>query len=108
MPPNPEESQNLSWQMSRNVRERTGARFSTGSYSNLATSTAGTSMDYAAAVDGVPLSYTIFTPPFGRFGWDVEEFRINAIVDQIFFAVENLGRYVLARPQENKPFIIKE
>jgi hypothetical protein len=102
MPPNPFEQQEVAWQMSNNVRGMTGARFSTGTYSNVVIPTAGTSMDYAAAVDSVPLSYTIFTPPFGRFGWDVEEFRINAVVDQIFFAIENLGRYVLEMPIPEK------
>lgn len=102
MPPNWDETQNVAWEMSNNIRGNTGARFSTGTYSNMVVPTAGTSMDYAAGADSVPLSYTIFTPPFGRFGWDVEEFRINAIADQIFFAIENLGRYVLEMPREDE------
>lgn len=95
MPPNPFEQQEVAWQIRNNVRRMTGARFNTGTYSNMVVPTAGTSMDYAAGADQVPLSYTIFTLPFGRFGWDVEEFRINAIIDQVFFAIESLGRYVL-------------
>jgi hypothetical protein len=100
MPPNWDETQNVAWQMSSNIRTMTGARFSTGTYSTIARPASGTSIDYAAAVDNIPLAYTIFTPPFGRFGWDVEEWRINAVVDQIFFAMENLARYVLTMPLE--------
>lgn len=98
MPPNWDETQNVAWEMSRNVRDRTGARFSTGTYSLSLRPTTATSMDYAAAVDNIPLSFTIFTPPSGRFGWDVEVWRIDPVVDQIFFAFENLARYVLTMP----------
>lgn len=98
MPPNWDETQNVAWAMSSNIRDRTGARFSTGTYSNIVRGTAGTSMDYAAGVDQIPLSFTIFTPPSGRNGWDVEAWRINPVVDQIFFAMENLANYVLTMP----------
>lgn len=98
MPPNWDETQNVAWSMSRNIRDSTGARFSTGTYSNIVGATAGTSMDYAAGVDQIPLAYTIFTPPSGRFGWDVEVWRINPVANQIFFALEDLARYVLTMP----------
>ena len=88
--------------MSINARQRTGARYRLGGYANLNQPTAGTSMDYAVAVDNVPLSFTIFTPPANsRFGWDVHVSSINPIADQVFFTIESLGRYVLEMPVED-------
>ena len=101
IPDNWEETQNVAWDMGTSVRDQTGARFLTGTYSNMASSPAGgTSMDYAVGVDQIPLSYTIFAPPSGRFGWDVEVWRINPVVDQMFFAIERLARHALTMPFE--------
>lgn len=87
--------------MSAYVRRETGARYLTGTFSNLQQPSDGTSMDYAVGVDNIPLAYTIFTPPSGEFGWDVPAWRINPIVDQVFNAVENLARYAIEMPVVN-------
>ncbi|KAL7048130.1 hypothetical protein ACKWTF_003231 [Chironomus riparius] len=101
IPNNWEEQQNVAWDMSDDIRFRSGARYLTGTFSNIVVPTGGTSMDYAAGVDDVPLSYTILTPPFGQFGWDAEPWRINAVVDQVFMAIETLARYAIDMPLEN-------
>lgn len=87
--------------MGDNVRSQTGARFLTGSYSNLIQPTDGTSMDYAVGVDNIPLAYTLFTPPSGEFGWDVPAWRIQPVADQMFFAIERFARYAIEMPLEN-------
>lgn len=79
----------------------TGARYPTGSSFNIAGGTSGTSADYAAQVFDAPLSYVIHAPPFGEFGWDVEEWRINPIVDQIFAAVDDMARHIVFAPSKN-------
>jgi hypothetical protein len=97
-PTNWEEQREVAALMSDSVRLRTGARFNTGVFSNVVNAAAATSMDYAVGVDWIPLAYTIFTPPGGEFGWDVEEWRINPIVDQVFFSIERLARFTLELP----------
>jgi hypothetical protein len=84
------------------------ARFRTGNYNLLTGGAAGTSMDYSVGVDDVPLAYTIFAPPFGQNGWDVEPWRINPIVDQVFFALEDLARHALFSPSNKKHKVIDE
>lgn len=87
--------------MSARVMRVTGARYRTGIPFNLVGPTSGTSADYAAREFDSPLSYVIYAPPFGRSGWDVEEWRINPIVDQIFAAVDDMARHIIFSPTEN-------
>lgn len=84
--------------MSNRVRRETGARYRIGSASNLDTPSSGTSTDYALGFFEIPFVYTIFTNPSGRFGWDVEEWRINPTVDQVFAAVDDFARHLLFSP----------
>jgi hypothetical protein len=87
--------------MSARINRITGARYRTGGIANLIGSTSGTSVDYAAWEFNAPLSYVIYAPPSGHFGWDVEEWRINPIVDQIFAAVDDMARHIIFAPTEN-------
>lgn len=98
IPENWERSRAIAIDMSGSINRMTGARYRTGSASNIAGPTAGTSSDYAAAVAEVPLVYTLFTTPSGRFGWDVETWRIHPIVDQIFAAIDDLARHLIFSP----------
>ncbi|KAG5677260.1 hypothetical protein PVAND_007031 [Polypedilum vanderplanki] len=101
IPNNWEEQGLVAAQMSTAVRRETGARYLTASFSNIQEPADGTSMDYAVGVDNIPLAYTIFTPAAGEFGWDVPAWRINPIVDQVWYAVESLARYAVDMPLEN-------
>lgn len=84
--------------MSMGVNRMTGARYLTGSSSNLNGPAGGTNADYASVVPEIPFVYTIFTNPSGRFGWDVEEWRINPTADQVFAAIEELARHFIIMP----------
>ena len=99
IPDNWERKQGVSNDMSNRINRMTGARYRTGGIANfLAGPAAGTSVDYAAREFNAPLAYNIYAPPSGRFGWDVEEWRINAIVDQIFAAVDDMARHIIFSP----------
>lgn len=87
--------------MSASIHRMTGARYRTGSAANIAGPTSGTSTDYATSVTEIPLAFTVFTTPSGRFGWDVEEWRINPIVDQVFAAVEDMARHLIFSPSRD-------
>lgn len=78
--------------------ENTGVRFSAGSESNVNMFKSGTSADYAAGRDRVPLVYTIYAPRGGPNGWDVPESSIETISRQIFFAIEAFGEYAADMP----------
>ncbi|KAL7048129.1 hypothetical protein ACKWTF_003230 [Chironomus riparius] len=84
--------------MSGNVNRMTGARYRTGSASNLANPTSGTSPDYAKSFVDIPYVYTIFTNPSGSSGWDAPEWRINPTVDQVFAAIDDLSRHLIFSP----------
>lgn len=88
--------------MAERAFEQTGVRFISGSESNVNVFKSGTSADYAAGVDNIPLAYTIYAPRGGPNGWDVPETDINRIVDEVFFAVEALGEYVADVPMEQE------
>lgn len=87
--------------MSSRINRLTGARYRTGGISNIAGASSGMSIDYAAREFAAPLTYNIYAPPFGQFGWDVEEWRINPIVDQIFAAVDDMARHIIFSPTNN-------
>lgn len=74
----------------------TGNRWQTGSEFNLNFAASGTSADYAAGVDNVPVVVTMFLPRGNAVnGWDVPSFRINAIVDEVFYGIEAMADYVV-------------
>lgn len=101
IPDNWERKQGVAVDMGARINRVTGARYRTGGISNLAGPAAGTSVDYAAREFNAPLAYNIYAPPSGSFGWDVEEWRINAMVDQIFAAVDDMARHIIFSPTEN-------
>jgi len=80
------------------IWRNTGARYRTASEVNVNGFVSGTSGDYAAGQDNIPLVYTIFTPSGGNNGWDPLPSQINPVVDQIFFGVRALGEYVNGMP----------
>lgn len=84
--------------MAERTFEQTGVRFISGSESTANIFQAGTSADYAAGRDNIPLAYTIHAPRGGANGWDVPESDINRIVDEVFFAVEAVGEYIADVP----------
>jgi hypothetical protein len=84
--------------MSARINRMTGARYRTGSGANIAGPSSGTSTDFATAISEIPLAYTVFTMPSGRFGWDTEEWRINPIVDQVFAGIDDLARHLIFSP----------
>ncbi|KAG5677261.1 hypothetical protein PVAND_007032 [Polypedilum vanderplanki] len=98
IPDNWERKRNIANDMSASINRLTGARYRTGSAANLAGQASGTSTDYATTVTETPLAFTVFAPAGGRFGYDVEEWRINPIVDQIFAAIEDLARHLIFSP----------
>jgi hypothetical protein len=69
-----------------------------GSAANIAGASSGASADFATSVTEVPFAFTIFTAPGGQNGWDVEAWRINPIVDQVFAAVDDLARHLIFLP----------
>lgn len=80
----------------------TGARYRTGGIANLAGASAGASVDFAAREFESPLAFNVYAPPFGGEGWDVEEWRINPIVDQIFSAIDDMARHIIFAPTKAK------
>lgn len=76
------------------IWQTTGARYRSTSEANVMGLAAGTSADYAAGRDNIPLTYTIFAPNGGENGWDVPADQINRIVDEIFAGVHALAEYV--------------
>lgn len=80
------------------VWRNTGARYSVASESQAAGLMSGTSGDYASGRDNIPFSYTIYARSGGNNGWDVEESDINAVVDEIFYAIGALGHVVVDIP----------
>lgn len=81
------------------IFRQTGARYRTPPNSG-AEFISGTSGDYAAGQDNIPLVYTIFAPSTGQNGWDVPENQINRIVNEIFVGVERLANYVVDMPMQ--------
>lgn len=80
------------------IWRQTGARYRSTSESNAAGLVSGTSGDYAAGQDGIPLAYTIFAPRSGINGWDVPENQIERIVNEIFAGVAALADYITLLP----------
>lgn len=80
------------------IWQESGARFRSSSEANVNGPVSGTSGDYAAGQDQIPLVYTIFAPSGGPNGWDVPENQINRIVDEIFFGVAAVADYVTGMP----------
>lgn len=82
------------------IWQQTGARYTTASEA-VNGFVAGTSADYAAGVDNIPLAYTFFAPTAGPNGWDVPESQINRIVDEIFYGIAAIAGYVTTLPLPN-------
>jgi hypothetical protein len=80
------------------IWQETGGRYRIASEANVNGFVSGTSGDYAAGQDNIPLVYTIFAPSGGRNGWDVPENQIGRIVNEIFYGVAALGEYVTGMP----------
>lgn len=80
------------------IWQQSGARYRTASEANVNGFISGTSGDYAAGQDEIPLVYTIFAPNGGRNGWDVPENQISRIVNEIFAGVSVLADYVTGMP----------
>jgi metal-dependent amidase/aminoacylase/carboxypeptidase family protein len=101
-PPNWEIKQLVANDMSNVIMRNTGARYRTGSKFNLAGAASGTSTDFATVSSEMPYAYTIYAMPSGEFGWDVEEWRINPIIDQVFSAVDDMARHLIFSPTDKK------
>lgn len=80
------------------IRQQRGARYLVGSEGNMVMFKSGTSADYAAGRDNIPLAFTVFAPRHGVQGWEVPASSINEIVDDIFAGIAALGTYVARNP----------
>lgn len=96
--PNFRERVSVAGIMTNAIQQQTGAIFRSGSEGNLGGFTSGTSADYAAGVDSIPLVYTIYAPIGGENGWDVPENQISRLVNEIFPGVVALADYVSEMP----------
>lgn len=92
--PNFQDQISVSNIMTDAIWRHTGGRYTSASESNAAGLVSGTSGDYAAGQDRIPLVFSVYTPRGGQHGWDVPADQINRIVEEVFAGVEALALYV--------------
>lgn len=93
--PNFREQIAVSHIMTNAIWQETGGRYRSGSDANINVPISGTSADYAAGQDRIPLAFSIYAPTAGSSeGWNVAENQIQRIVDEIFAGIVALGTYV--------------
>lgn len=89
------EMRDIAHVMADYIYRHSGSRYIASSESNIAGVISGTSADYAAAVDRIPLVYSIYLPRANTIPiWDIPAENIPSVVNEIFQAILGLGEYI--------------
>lgn len=80
------------------IWQQTGARYRSSSEAAVNGFVSGTSGDYAAGRDNIPLVYSMFARAAGPNGWDVPETEIRSIIDELFAGIVAVAEYVHTMP----------
>lgn len=94
LPDDADELHGLAVIVERAIREIRGTRYNIGSSTNVLYAAAGGSDDWAKAVAGIQLSYTIELPGGGRHGFDLPPSKILEVVTETFEGVRVYQRYI--------------
>lgn len=94
LPDDAHELNGLAVRVEKAIREIRGTRYKIGSSTNVLYAAAGGSDDWAKAVAGIQLSYTIELPGGGSSGFDLPPSKILKVVSETFEGVKVYQRYI--------------
>lgn len=80
------------------IWQETGARYRSSSEAAVNGFISGTSGDYAAGRDNIPLVYSMFARAAGNNGWDVPETEIVSVIGELFAGIVAIAEYVHTMP----------
>lgn len=96
--PNFRERLNVANIATNGIWQATGARYRSSSEAAVNGFVSGTSGDYAAGRDNIPLVYSMYARAAGNNGWDVPEASIQGIVEEYFAGIRSIAEYVHTVP----------
>lgn len=94
LPENNDELLSLGKAVAESIKKVSGTNYTVGSSTNVLYAAAGGSDDWAKAVAGVELSYTIELPGGGLLGFDLPPWKILAVAKETWEGLKTFCKYI--------------